>query len=198
MDASLLSQPTLVLNRSWYAIATTTVRHALCLLVTEAARAIRPETYDLHGFESWADLKVPPEEPCIRTVRLRIRIPEIIVLTRYDGIPQSSVPFTRRNLFKRDKYTCQYCGVQPGTELLTIDHVTPRSRGGHSTWKNCVLACVPCNRRKADHTPAEARMRLRHRPEAPRWIGLEIPLGSIPQSWEKFVSERYWDVVLEP
>ena len=197
-NACALSQPTLVLNRSWYAIATTTVRRALCLLYNEAAQAIRPETYELHGFESWADLAVRPDAPCVHTVRLRIRVPEVVVLTQYDRVPRKSMPFTRRGLFRRDASTCQYCGAQPGTSWLTIDHVLPRSRGGRSSWTNCVLACVQCNRRKSNRTPAETGMRLRREPNAPRWTQmLEIPIGRIPQSWEKFVSERYWDVPIE-
>ena len=77
----------------------------------------------------------------------------MITLTEYDRVPANAVTFSRRNIYKRDRYTCQYCGVQPGSEELTIDHVLPRSRGGTSTWENCVLACLECNKRKADRTP---------------------------------------------
>ncbi len=199
MSASVLSQPALVLNRSWTAIATTSVRKALALVFSGAAQAIRPETYEVHGFESWADLAVPPEEPCVRTVRLRIRIPEVIVLTRYDGMPSQTVTFTRRNLYRRDRNTCQYCGARPGTAELSIDHLVPRSRGGRSTWENCALACLDCNRKKGDRLPSEAGLRLLNRPTRPRWTpALEVPVGRVRQSWERFVSESYWDVSLEP
>ena len=70
-------------------------------------------------------------------------------------------------MFKRDHYTCQYCGVQPGGEELTIDHVVPRSQGGTSTWENCVLACVTCNKRKADRTPQQAGLKLRQAAGSP-------------------------------
>ena len=199
MTATVLSQPALVLNRSWAAIATTTVRHALGMVYSGAARVIRPETYEAHTFESWADLAVPPEEPCIRTVKLRIRVPEVIVLTEYNGMPAQTVTFTRRNLYRRDHNTCQYCGARPGSAELSIDHVVPRSRGGKSTWENCVLACVRCNRRKANRLPEEAGMRLRKPPVAPRWTpALEAPIGRVRQSWERFVSDRYWNTLLEP
>ena len=85
---------------------------------------------------------------------MRLRVPEVVALAGYDRLPEAAVAFSRRNIFKRDHYTCQYCGVQPGTEELTIDHVIPRSQGGTSTWENCVLACVACNKQKADRTPA--------------------------------------------
>ena len=198
MTTCVLSQPTLVLNKSWLAIDTTPVLKAMQLLWAGAAKAVRPETYEAHGFESWADLAVPPDQPCVRTVSVEIPVPEVIVLTRYGGVPSRSVVFTRRNLYKRDRNTCQYCGAQPGTKELTIDHVLPRSRGGKSGWENCVLACVRCNRRKADRTPREAGLRLRCEPRSPRWVPiLSAPLGRVRQSWEKFVSERYWNVPLE-
>ena len=198
-SASVLSQPTLVLNESWIAIHTVPVKHALRLLFTGAARAVQPETYDVHEFESWADLAVHHGEPCIRTVTLRIKVPEVIVLTRYNGLPDPAAVFTRRNLFRRDHNTCQYCGDRPGTSELSIDHVLPRSRGGRSSWENCVLACMECNRRKANRTPEEAGLKLLKRPSKPRWSPLiEIPVARVRQSWERFVSDRYWDVPLEP
>lgn len=196
---SVLSQPTLVLNESWVAIHTVPVRHAMRLLFTGAAKAIQPETYESHAFEDWADLAVYADQPCIRTVSLSIRVPEVIVLTRFNGLPSPGAVFTRRNLFRRDANTCQYCGRRPGTSELSIDHVLPRSRGGKSTWENCVLACMPCNRRKANRTPDEARMKLLSRPRKPHWSPLlEIPLGRVRQSWERFVSEKYWNSPLEP
>ncbi|MCR9246087.1 MAG: HNH endonuclease [bacterium] len=199
MTTSVLSQPTLVLNRSWVAIDTTTVLGAMRLLFKGSAVAIAPESYETHGFHSWADLAVEPHEPHIRTPRWRIRVPEIIALTCYDKVPRRTVAFTRRNLFERDRRSCQYCGCRPGTAELTIDHVLPRSRGGLSSWRNCVLACVDCNRRKADRTPAEAHMHLLREPVAPDWRPtLDVPLGRMRQSWQKFVSDRYWDTALEP
>ncbi|MCP3920613.1 MAG: HNH endonuclease [bacterium] len=199
MNSGVLSQPTLVLNRSWMAIATTTVRHALGMVFSGSAKVIRPDTYETHNFETWSDMIVEPEEPFIRTVTLRIKVPEVIVLTGYNGVPAQTVTFTRRNLYKRDHNTCQYCGCRPGNGELSIDHVVPRSRGGKSTWTNCVLACVGCNHRKANRLPQEAGMRLLTKPEAPHWTPvLEAPVGRIRQSWERFVSDRYWNTTLEP
>lgn len=199
MTACVLSQPALVLNRSWTAIATTTVRHALGLLFNGAAKAIEPDTYQVHGFDSWSDLAIGEGDPYIQTVRVRIPVPEVIVLTRYNGIPNQSLVFTRRNLYRRDRNTCQYCGARPGTAELSIDHVIPRSLGGKSTWENCVLACVRCNRRKANKLLHEAGLRLAIEPKRPRWSpALEIPIGRRLHSWERFISDRYWDIELEP
>ena len=199
MPTAVLSTPTLVLNRSWSAITTTTARKAIGLVYTGAARIIRPDTYETHGFDSWADLAVEDGEPSIRTVSFEMRIPEVIVLTHYTGMPTQEATFSRRNLYRRDRNTCQYCGGRPGTSELSIDHVVPRSRGGLSNWVNCVLACVGCNGRKANRLPKEARMHLLRTPVAPRWTPImEVPIARVRQSWRKFVSDRYWEVPLEP
>jgi 5-methylcytosine-specific restriction endonuclease McrA len=123
-------------------------------------------------------------------------VPEVITLTEYDRLPAALVTFSRRNIFKRDHYTCQYCGKQPGAEELTVDHVIPRARGGQSRWDNCVLACVECNKRKADRTPEQAKMRLKREPVQPIWNPLYAAHDLRIASWSKFVSEAYWNVEL--
>jgi len=199
MSVQVLDQRALVLNTGWTAIATVPVRSALQLLVRGAARAVETETDQTLDFHSWADLAVAPASPCIRTIRLSIRVPEVIVLTGFNGFPRGSVTFSRRQLYRRDHFTCQYCGARPGSPELSIDHVVPRSRGGRATWTNCVLACVSCNRRKADRTPREAGLTLLSLPIEPRWTPtLEIPVGTRRLSWQRYLSERYWDTPLEP
>jgi 5-methylcytosine-specific restriction endonuclease McrA len=118
-------------------------------------------------------------------------------LTSYDRVPVNAVTFSRRNVFKRDRFTCQYCGRQPGSEELTIDHVVPRSHGGRSSWENCVLACVACNHRKADRTPAEAKMDLRGNPSRPQWRPFYAARSGRIESWSKFISEAYWNAELD-
>jgi 5-methylcytosine-specific restriction endonuclease McrA len=75
------------------------------------------------------------------------------------------VPLSRREVFARDAYTCQYCGKH--TRSLTLDHVLPRSMGGRDTWDNLVSACAQCNHRKGNRTPEQARMRLVRPPREP-------------------------------
>lgn len=194
----MLNDAALVLNRSWYPIGTTTVRTAICMIYRAAARAFDPEACQTHDFDSWASLQVPDGDPCIRTVRLRIKVPEVIVLTNYEALPDRRVPFSRRNIYRRDHNSCQYCGIRPKVADLTIDHVLPRSRGGVSSWDNCVLACLACNRRKANRTLRESGMRLVQVPKEPHWTPIiTIPITQRKASWEQFVSERYWTVELE-
>ena len=192
-NGSVLREPTLVLNRSWVPIHTTTVRHALTLLCKDAASVIQPETYEVHSFDSWQRMRPGEEEPRIGCVRFSIRVPEVIVLSGYDRIPRKRVPFTRRNLYRRDDNTCQYCGERAPADRLSIDHVVPRSRGGRNSWDNCVLACVRCNIRKGDRPPEAAGMRLRSRPREPEWSPcLGIRPVKRKDSWRRFVSPRQW------
>ncbi|MEM8714114.1 MAG: HNH endonuclease [Planctomycetota bacterium] len=194
MTATILTQDTLVLNRSWMAIATTPVRHALSLLFTGSAQAIEPATFEVHDFDSWATLPVDDEAPCISTVRLKLRVPEVIVLVRFSGIPKQHLPFTRRNLLRRDEAMCQYCGRHPGQAELSIDHVIPRARGGETSWENCVLACVQCNRRKGSKLPEQVNMKLRTRPRAPQWSPIfEVAGAQKREAWRRFVADKHFD-----
>ena len=192
-----LERPTLVLNRNWQPVNVATVARALVLLWNESARVVDPDDYQTYTWADWSQLRVRDGDPSIQAIRLRLRAPEVIVLANYDRLPSAAVSFSRRNLFKRDHWTCQYCGLQPGADELTIDHVVPRSQGGTSTWENCVLACMTCNKRKADRTPQQAGLKLRHAPVRPLWKPMYARHSVRIESWSKFVSEAYWNVKLE-
>lgn len=183
----VLQQPTLVLNRQWQAIHITTVVRALIMLWNESARAIDPDEYVMYAWSDWMALEAPEDGPAIRTTRGRLRLPEVIGLAHYDRLGSSAVTFSRRNVARRDHYTCQYCGVQPGVGRITVDHVIPRSQGGATTWTNCVAACLECNGRKADRTPEQARMRLRHPPIRPEWRPHFAAIDRRPASWDRFL-----------
>jgi len=194
----VLQDATLVLNRNWRPLDFTTVLDALCKVYSGGARAMKPDDYTLHDFDSWAGLKLAAETPCVRTATLSIPVPEIIVLARFGKLPQRGVAFARSNIYKRDRFTCQYCGQRPGSAELTIDHIVPRSRGGVSSWTNCVVACVRCNSRKANRTPSEAGLLLRSKPLKPAFMP-RLVLARVPckPSWEKFISDVYWNAELE-
>jgi len=187
-EASILEQHILVLNRSWRAVTTTTVRRAMSLVYRDSARIIEPDTFEVFDLDAWAEVGQSMGEPVIRTVFRSFRVPEVILLRTYDGNPRRRVPFSRRHLLRRDESTCQYCGQRRGSEDLTIDHVVPRSLGGVSSWTNCVVACRGCNRRKGDGPPERAGMRLLRRPTKPRWHpSLAFSLGRTRSSWRRFI-----------
>ena len=95
-----------------------------------------------------------------------VRIPSVIRLNHLVKRPRPRVRLTRREVFLRDQFTCQYCGAR--TKELTLDHVVPKHRGGRHQWENLVSACQSCNHRKGGKTIEEAKMALHHSPFEPR------------------------------
>lgn len=122
-----------------------------------------------------------------RSESLELDAPSVLRLRSFVRIPhRSHAPLTRRAVFARDEWTCQYCGAERGS--LTVDHVIPRSKGGPTAWHNIVTCCAPCNRRKGDRLPRQANMVPRQPPSAPRstiFISVAVPV--IPQSWEQYI-----------
>ena len=121
MVAKMLERPALVLNRNWQPVNVATAARALVLLWNESARVVDPSDFQTYTWEDWSKLRPRGDERFIQAVRFRLRVPEVITLTDYDRLPSAAVSFSRRNIFKRDQYTCQYCGRQPGSEELTVD-----------------------------------------------------------------------------
>jgi 5-methylcytosine-specific restriction endonuclease McrA len=215
---SELDAPVLVLNKAWQSIDAYRAQKALSAVMSERARFVHPQHFTLHDINSWMELDLVDGEAFIQSVRQRIKTPEVIVLNKYDKIPKRVVIFSRRNLWKRDKYRCQYCGKRPKNDEISIDHILPKSRGGVSSFENCVLSCMECNMQKNHRLPEEAHMRLfrcaknrqgeveKHfytRPKRPVWSPLyAIPRNTIPASWANFlhqkIDELYWDSELDP
>jgi 5-methylcytosine-specific restriction endonuclease McrA len=190
MATDVLAQPTLVLNRQWQPVHVASVARAVILLCNDAARVVDPDDYRLMSWDDWIEL-VPDEcEPCIRSARLRLKVPEVICLASFDRLPNTAVTFSRRNVAKRDHYICQYCGAQPGADEITIDHVLPRSQGGASSWTNCAAACIGCNAKKGDRTPEQAGMRLRRRPVRPEWKPFYAAGVAPVESWSRFLKHE--------
>lgn len=197
----LLDQQVLVLNKYWVAVHICSVRRALTLLFQEMARVVTEDmqTYD---FASWRELSQVADgnHPLIHTPQFQMLLPKVIVLSRYHKCPPRIVKFNRRNIFMRDRHTCQYCGVQPDDDDLTIDHVIPRSRGGKTTWENIVLACTDCNARKGDRLPSECGMHPLRPPKKPSWIATLHGFHMTEDNrslWQKFVDTAYWETRLD-
>ena len=115
-------------------------------------------------------------------------LPSVIRLIYLIRRPRPQMRLSRREVFNRDRYTCQYCGHR-STRDLTLDHVMPRHRGGRHTWENLVTACKGCNHRKAGHTPQEAKMQLLKEPYQPRVTVYYVvyPYLNSEEGWRKFV-----------
>src|SRR5881227_2115454 len=139
----------LVLNASFEPINVCTVRRAVVLILKGVAHA---EECSSHHW--------------LHSSRFSMPTPSVIRLVEYIHIPFERKSLSKKNVLLRDHNTCQYCARVASPHDLTIDHVIPRSRGGSSGWENLVACCRPCNNRKGDRTPEEARMRLLKRPQS--------------------------------
>ena len=140
-------EPVLVLNANFEPINICSTRRAMGLLLTGKADMV----VNGRGY--------------IRTIKELLPRPSVIRLESQIHRPRPHVKLTRREVFRRDNYTCQYCGKHDGG--LTVDHVLPRHLGGQHVWTNVVAACPSCNHRKGGRKLEESRMILLHKPKEP-------------------------------
>ncbi len=184
--SSVISQPVLVLNRSWIAIGIKSVEIAIKTVCTENAEIVDPFDYQQYSWEEWSELTPNENEDTIATVDRRIKVPEVIVLADFDKVHSRSLSFNRMNLFERDRSTCQYCGKKQPKSGRSIDHVIPQCQGGQTNWLNCVTACLNCNLKKGGRTPKQAKMLLIREPYKPKWTPV-FYTRLIKQSWGQFI-----------
>ena len=159
----------LVLNATYEPINVCTVRRAAVLLLKEKAELVERARWEL------------------RSEHTALPRPVVIRLVSYVNVPRdtSRRKITRRAVFARDGWSCQYCGTRSS---LTVDHVVPRSKGGDSSWENIVASCAPCNRRKGDRLPAQAGMHPRRAPRAPSpHVFITVAAPTIPPAWRQWL-----------
>ena len=160
----------LVLNATYEPINVCTVRRAVVLLLKEKAEVLEHADWELHS-----------------ATRSMSR-PMVIRLVSYVRIPRDTQrrKITRRAVFARDNWTCQYCGAHSN---LTVDHVIPRSKGGGSSWDNIVASCAPCNRRKGNALPRQAGMQLQTQPRTPsQHVFIQVTSPTIPAAWRQYLA----------
>ncbi len=161
----------LVLNVAYEAIGLTSIRRAVVLMIKGKAESVK----------NW--------KGNIRSQRFVIAVPSIIRLKYYVRPVYKSTYPTKRNIFIRDRYRCQYCGSDRD---LTIDHVIPKAKGGRDTWDNMVCACKRCNNRKGILTPDEAGMKLLSEPRKPSYVELMIlAKRNIPKEWLDYLYFKF-------
>jgi 5-methylcytosine-specific restriction endonuclease McrA len=161
----------LVLNATYEPINVCTIRRAAVLLLKEKAEIIEHARWEL------------------RSESLSLPRPVVIRLVTYVRVPRDTHrrKITRRAVFARDRWTCQYCGSRTS---LTVDHVVPRSKGGSSSWENIVTSCAPCNRRKGDAMLRQAGMHLIRQPGSPSpQIFIHVATPTIPAAWRAYLLE---------
>jgi 5-methylcytosine-specific restriction endonuclease McrA len=161
---------TLLLNASFEPMKVIPWERAITLLVLEKADLV--EAYD----------------EIVRSVSAQFAMPSVVRLRRLARGRRNGVKFSRMNVYRRDEFTCQYCGEQPGPSKLTFDHVVPRARGGRTEWTNIVTACTPCNAKKAARTPAEARMALLRSPARPAYMPAVTERDAQHETWMGYLA----------
>lgn len=185
----IINQPCLCLNSNWLPVTFLPIGTAISTLMRDMAAVIHPETFEPLSFEEWLD-RAPEDSRLIKTSNRPVPAPDVVVLKKYGQRPPMKINWSRQNLFRRDSHTCQYCGIGLPASELQVEHVLPKSRGGPTTWENCVAACDDCNSRKADRLPAEVGMRLKRKPKAPTWKPtIRVPRGEIRPIWEQFLRQ---------
>ena len=169
---SLLNQPVLVLNQNYEPLHVCNVRRAVVLVARGKAEIID---------------QLDRAAALLRTVSADFPVPSIIRMVYFIRRPRPMVRLSRREVFARDRHTCQYCGAHKTD--LTLDHVVPRARGGGHSWENLVSACRACNHRKAGRTPTEARMQLRNQPVRPKTTFAQVYLRHLERrpAWRPFI-----------
>ena len=182
-----LLKPILILNKSWVAIRTSTVKVAIKIVFAGRASFVDKE-YTVYDWEDWSSLIVEKDEEFIQSVRKKIKIPEVIVLKTYSHVPIRRLRLTKRNLMIRDKYVCQYTGKPLKPSELDIDHVLPQSKGGKNSWDNMVVTSIELNRKKDNKTTEEAGLKLIRKPTEPKSKAFFLdPRMIIPKSWKNFI-----------
>jgi 5-methylcytosine-specific restriction endonuclease McrA len=196
-----LSQHVLVLNRLWQAVNICSVRRAFTLLYQGHAQVVDASSgsFLTMDFHQWFDFsRSYSGDDVVHTISFKIRIPQVILLLVFDRLPKKEVKLTRNNVFERDQFTCQYCGLRLERKDLNIDHVVPRHQGGQTTWENVVCSCIDCNSRKGNRTPQQAGIRLLRKPKRPKWRPM-VHIQSTRaahDSWRHFLDLAYWNVEL--
>jgi 5-methylcytosine-specific restriction endonuclease McrA len=166
----LLNEPVLILNVNFEPLHVCNTKRAMALLMAGKAELI------LNG------------RGIIRSASAEFELPSIIKLQHMIRRPRPRITLSKREVLRRDDYTCQYCGRK--SYHLTIDHIVPRHAGGAHSWTNLVAACSACNRRKGGRTPEQAGMQLLRQPYEPS-SSAAYRFGRLledRQEWEPYIN----------
>jgi 5-methylcytosine-specific restriction endonuclease McrA len=175
----------LCLNKRWQRIGVKSVRDAFNELVSPYCSALNivykqneDGSFDFSQIEDiqalkWKEWISLPIRSCdfeIRTSKLTIRVPTVLVCSRYSDMPKKKYSLTKNNIWVRDNGICQYTGKKLDKQEANVDHPMPKSRGGQSTWTNMVLCHKDLNSKKGSKTPEEAGLKLIREPKEMRAV----------------------------
>ena len=165
---NVLNKKVLLLNQSYQPLMTLGAKRAIILSFTEKVEVL----------ERYVEK--------VRSVNLAISIPSVIRLKDYVKFNQKRIPLSRKNILKRDSNICQYCNSK--SNFMTIDHITPKDKGGRESWENLVAACVPCNTKKGNKLLKDINMKLLKQPKAPSFLfNIQNDLSHSQDSWKRYL-----------
>jgi len=195
----LLNESVLILNKHYLAIQVCAARDAIIALVTGKAMVV-DQDYKTYNMQEWGEKSKDlangnPDGKLyagvLRSPSISLMVPQVIVAhdCEYNNPGIRQVRYSRKNVYQRDRYTCQYCGEKLPKKDLTLDHVTPKSRGGTSGWNNVVTSCLRCNSKKRDYLLSELGWTLKNPPKQPKWKShIGIPFNSSKKDyWDRFL-----------
>ena len=184
-----VDKPTILkLNAQWQPVCFTNVKTAFPDMTTGALIGLHiswkqedngdynfdevDEMWAVDSWDAWCDLSIREYDEFVSTVNTKVRVPKIVVAPNFAKMPVVKTKMSKRAIFERDGYTCQYTGKQidpaRADELFNIDHVHPKSRGGGSHWENLVTSLKTVNGDKKNKTPKEAGLKLLKQPVEPQ------------------------------
>jgi len=198
MSRRLVNESVLVLNKYFMAIQVTVAKEAICALVTGKAKVV-DESYKTYNLADWAAFTAAKKDNelakvyagIIRSPSIQIFAPQVVIIPdcEFNSPLIKTVKYSRRNIYQRDNYTCQYCHKKVRKDHMTLDHVIPKSRGGKSKWNNVVASCTWCNAKKGDRLLSELGWTLKKLPAPPRWkshVGIPFSRGK-KEYWNNFL-----------
>jgi len=150
-----MSQEVLVLNSDYEPLNVCNLRRAIVLVYLGKADVLH-------------EREMAQESGTMRSAEgEQFSSPSVVKLRSQVRRPLPELRLSRRSIFARDNYTCQYCGAT-GKDL-TIDHVIPKRMGGPMSWDNLVACCRRCNTKKGDKLAEKVGMKLVRTPRRPRY-----------------------------
>jgi len=165
----ILNKRVLLLNQNYEPMSICSARKGIILLFLGKAQMV--ERY---------------EALMVRSVSTQIELPSVLRLDRYIHVPRKRILLSRKNIIKRDRYRCQYCGTK--LKPLTVDHIIPRKCGGKDKWENLVAACVDCNAKKGNSSLEEVNMNLLTKPKKPNYLYfIQNFFGKPEELWKPYL-----------
>ena len=163
----IINKKVLLLNSSYEPLLVVSVKKAILLFFTNKIEIVENSDF------------------VVRSSFISFKVPSIVKLKKYVFIKNRSVALNRKNVLKRDNYTCQYCKSK--NIELTLDHIIPKDKGGNDSWSNLVAACRKCNMKKGNKLLKEVRMKLIKLPKKPSYLLNLHNYSKKYESWKPYL-----------